>query len=172
MIDHMRAPSGGQDVSATQIREIIRAVRANRLINGPNVSLKRTPNGTVVSASASSAKKTKPVDRGRFAIESIDGTTATFKNTYCDIGAKTYYLGEQSCSINEEGSTFVCLTVYTSSEPSVPVFSVDTFQSFSELQAAQGDYYKAVIPLYKFEDGALECDFRTGPTVPAWEFSS
>ena len=26
MIDHMREPSGGQDVSATQIREIIRAV--------------------------------------------------------------------------------------------------------------------------------------------------
>lgn len=169
MIDHMRAPSGGQDVSATQLREIIRAVRANRLVAGPNVNLKWTPNGTVVSASATSRQR-RSLDNGRFAIKSIDGTTVTFKNPYYDADCKTYVSTSDTVTVSADGFTFVALQI-SKGTGGLPVATLVTYASFNAMQQAQKEYSKAVIPLYKFDKGAVECDFRTGPQIHAWEFS-
>lgn len=178
MIDHMREPSGGQDVSATQNREIIRAVRANRLIAGPNVGLKWTPNGTVVSASAPSRQRRNP-DRTRYAIKSITETTpgsssstltVTLKNLYYDIRCQTYVATDEDVEINKSGAAFVALQISKSGW--LPDATLVKYTSFEAMQQAQKDFSKAVIPLYKFTDGALECDFRTGPSVQAWEFSA
>ena len=180
MIDHMRAPSGGQDVSATQNREIIRAVRANRLVPGPNVRLKWTPNGTVVSASAQPRQKRNP-DRTRYAIKSITPTsstsstsstslTLTLNNLYYDVYCKTYVATDEDVEINKSGAAFVALQI--SKSGGLPDATLVTYTSFEAMQQAQKDFSKAVIPLYKFTDGVLECDFRTGPSVQAWEFSA
>lgn len=178
MIDHTREPSGGQDVSATQIREIIRAVRANRLIPGPNVNLKWTPNGTVVSSSAPSRQKRNP-DRTRYAIKSITETTPgsssstlklTLKNLYYDIRCQTYVATDEDVEINKSGAAFVALQI--SKSGGLPDATLVKYTSFEAMHQAQKDFSKAVIPLYKFTDGKLECDFRTGPSVQAWEFSA
>lgn len=45
-------PVAGNDVSATLIRQLIAEIRASRVIAGPGVAVRRTPQGTHVSAKA------------------------------------------------------------------------------------------------------------------------
>ena len=49
---HPSQPSVGNNVSATLIRQLIAEIRASRVIAGPGVAVRRTPQGTHVSAKA------------------------------------------------------------------------------------------------------------------------
>ena len=53
---HPYRPSAGNNVSATLISQLIAEIRASRVIAGPGVTVRRTPNGTHVSAERSYQK--------------------------------------------------------------------------------------------------------------------
>lgn len=55
MIDLPREVFANDDLSASDFNKIVRALRAILPIEGPGVSMKRTPNGTVFSAKTASA---------------------------------------------------------------------------------------------------------------------
>lgn len=54
---HPSIPSAGNSVSATLIRQLIDEIRASRIIPGPGVKVRRTPQGTHVSVSAEAGKR-------------------------------------------------------------------------------------------------------------------
>lgn len=62
MTTHLTEPSPGDPISATLMRELIRTVRANRIIKGKNVLLGRGPNGTVVNVDVPRSGKSAAVD--------------------------------------------------------------------------------------------------------------
>lgn len=123
-------------------------------------------------------RKAAPKDVCRYAIKSISETTPdsssstltlTLKNLYYDVRCQTYVATDEDVVINKSGASFVALQILKSG--GLPDATLVTYTSFVAMQNAQKDFSKAVIPLYKFTDGKLECDFRTGPSVQAWEFS-
>lgn len=57
---HPTNPSAGNNVSATLIKQLIAEVRASRVIAGPGVTVRRTPNGTHVSAAGRGETKASP----------------------------------------------------------------------------------------------------------------
>ena len=180
MTNHLTEPSPGDPISATLIRELIRTVRAIRIIGGRNVRCGYGPNGTVVNVDVPAPSPSKKPDRSRYAIKSITETTPgsssstlklTLKNLYYDIRCQTYVATDEDVEINKSGAAFVALQI-SKGTGGLPDATLVNYTSFEAMQQAQKDFSKAVIPLYKFTDGALECDFRTGPSVQAWEFSA
>ena len=181
MNNNLTVPSPGDPISATLMRELIRTVRALRIIGGRNVRCGYGPNGTVVNVDVPAPSPSKKPDRTRYAIKSITETTPgsssstltlTLKNLYYDIRCQTYVATDEDVEINKSGAAFVALEISKSSSGYPPEATLVTYTSFNAMQQAQKDFSKAVIPLYKFTDGAVECDFRTGPSVQAWEFSA
>lgn len=93
--------------------------------------------------------------------------TASFSNPYYDIGGKTYVADVQPVPI--PGACVVALRVATTGSQSET--GIVTFENFGALRAAQDDLAYYISPLYEFgPDGAVVCDFRTGPVVAMGEF--
>ena len=62
MTNHLTEPFPGDPISATLFRELIRTVRACRIIGGKNVLLCRGPNGTVVNVDVPRGGKSAAAD--------------------------------------------------------------------------------------------------------------
>ena len=104
---------------------------------------------------------------GRFDLESSGDNTYTVKNPYYNVGGKTYVAAVSSVTI-ENGIMALSITLSST----FPTTALVIYQSVAELQNAQKTAGTYVLPLYKFADGNIECDFRLGPPAVAWEFPS
>jgi len=182
-------PSPGDKVSASLIRDIIRALRERTIIQGHGVKASFGPNGTVISANtAKSSKSTDIIDNGCFKIisspeeeeeegsegeeEEEEAETLTFGNPYYSIGGKTYVLtangGEENPSIEVTYPCIVYLKICANEEQGA---TLEYDSSIESMQSEQEDTDYYCIPLYSFdEDGALTCDFRNMPTAAMGEF--
>lgn len=178
MTNNLTEPSPGDPISATLMRELIRTVRANRLIQGKNVLLGRGPNGTVVNVAVPAPSPSKkPKDVGRFAIVSKtdpdapdEPPTKVMTNCYYDVGGKTYDMEDQDLpEVEEDAELFVALKVAATGY--VVSAEIETYETFAALQSAQADRDYYVIPLYKLAaSGAVLVDFRVGPSASMGEF--
>lgn len=107
---------------------------------------------------------------GRFAlVPSEDGYGLS--NPYYDVGGRTFEASTGSVDVPETGDCVVALKVNVAGKS--PTGSVVTYSGVEELMTEQADvgnvdYY--ITPLYLFRDGALACDFRTGPHVSGIDF--
>lgn len=104
---------------------------------------------------------------GRFDLESLGDNTYTVKNPYYNVGGKTYVAPVSSVTIKDG---IMALIIHLS--PTFPSTVLVIYQSVAELQNAQKTAGTYILPLYKFADGNIECDFRLGPPAVAWEFPS
>lgn len=104
---------------------------------------------------------------GCFDLESLGDNTYTVKNPYYNVGGKTYMAAVSSVTIKDG---IMALNISLSS--AFPSTALVIYQSVAELQNAQKHAGTYILPLYKFADGNIECDFRLGPPAVAWEFPS
>lgn len=115
----------------------------------------------------------KTAGRYEISVESASGVgypSASFANQYYDIGGKTYRSNLSPIQITWSEHKIIALRVSATGTGS-PSATIVTFDSLGELQTAQEnlDYY--TIPLYEVDqDGAVLCDFRTGPQCAMGEF--
>lgn len=178
MIRSLTPPSAGQPISASLFAELLRGIRANRLVNGSGYRTKRTPNGTSLvikpGKDASAAAKVK----GCFEIRRPSGEEGEegydpggFDNPYYTVAGKTFFCADAvSIGFGYEDCVVALEMSVMSSTPSA---SVVEFESMNELMQAQRTMSKFVVPLYKIgENGNVECDFRIAPPGPTWEFGS
>lgn len=177
----LREPNPGDRISANLIRDIIRAIKEIRPIQGRGINLKRSPNGTTLNAMVPQhTSKTASTDIGCYAIESIDhdkddplACTIHFKNEIYRVGGKTY--GEfnkdgDGRSIHIQDSCIVYLEI--SADSPAPEVVIKQSESLLKVKQAEKDTTKYVIPLYAFGAGGIVmCDFRTAPSAAMFEFS-
>lgn len=179
-MDFPRELSAGDKFGATIWNGLIRFIRSLRLIPGPGIKLRRTPNGTVVSVARVAVKKqaSAPSDNSCYAIDTLeiekdedDEESATisvsFKNCYFRVGGKCY-LGASSIE-DVEAPAIVALKINLTG--TAPVNGIESYADFQELMDEQhdGEYY--IIPLYEFDASGLKCDFRNAPHSDAGEFA-
>ena len=191
-------PSAGQPISATFFAELLREVRANRPLNGKNVSTVRTPNGTHISAVGESRAASIKKIPGRFEIKSITPDdppesggggvssaqneeeeeertyTVKFENPYYDIGGKTYEMPANEDvdppAVEISGVKDGDIIVLKVKAGESRSEELATVSSLSALQQLQEDVAYYSIPLYKVKGGKVVCDLRTGPISGMGEF--
>ncbi len=183
-MDFPRELSAGDGFGATIWNGLIRFVRSLRLIQGPGIKLTRTPNGTVVSATAKpSFKGSSKPDNSCFAISKLEiskgedsaesgddiqcSISVEFKNPYVTIGGKMYNTGSDSISGDLPG--IIALVIDLSDV--APAFELSIFQTFDEMTEEQKDGSNYIIPLYEFDANGVICDFRNAPECDAGEFA-
>ena len=178
MTNHLTEPFPGDPISATLFRELIRTVRACRIISGKNVSCGYGPNGTVVNCVAtSSSTSKKPKDVGRFAIISKRDEEApdeppkkVMTNCYYDVGGKTYDMGDQNLPHGSHNNTVYVALRVVARGPSVSA-SIASYEDFEKLKEAQEDQGYYTHPLYAIDKNRkVIVDFRVGPGASMGEF--
>lgn len=191
------APSPGDRVSATLLRELIRYIRASTPIAGPGLKSRVSPNGTILSVAAKASKTAAAVDKGcwRIVAETISvetgGETATTTVHYIDrqyfqVGGTLFEGADRTTmeSLVEANTPFIAAKIYaTGGEPSAHLVG---YADFASLQADSLDRTFSLIPLYELEpppepeEGeeeddaaptkiAVKVDFRAMPLVQAFE---
>ena len=84
------APSPGDRVSATLLRELTRYIRASTPIAGPGLKSRVSPNGTILSVAPQASKAAAAADKGcwRIVAETVEAVGATGTVHYID---RQYY---------------------------------------------------------------------------------
>lgn len=163
------APSPGDRVSATLLRELIRYIRASTPIAGPGLKSRVSPNGTILSVAAKASKTAAAVDKGcwRIVAESIEaetgGETATATIHYID---RQYYQVGGILQKGNDRTTMESLveanTPYVAARISHGSGSTDDvhnwygvqirgYESFEAMQDDSQDRRWSVIPLYELK---------------------
>lgn len=171
-------PSAKDPISATFIKALMRYIRANTLLNGPGYKTKRGPNGTSLVIPVAKPSASSPKFPGCFEIRRPSGEEGEegydnggFDNPYYTVSGKTFYCADAEDIGFYYVDCIIALSMSTMS--STPAAEIVEYESMSELQQAQRDMSKYVVPLYKIgEKGDVECDFRTIPSAAMWEFQS
>lgn len=178
MIRSLTPPSAGQPIRASSVAELLREIRANRLVNGSGYRTKRTPNGTSLVIPVAKPSASSPKLPGCFEIRRPSGEEGEegydnggFDNPYYNASGKTFYCADAEDIGFNYVDCIIALSMSTMS--STPAAEIVEYESMSELQQAQRDMSKNVVPLYKIgEKGDVECDFRTIPSAAMGEFPS
>lgn len=183
-----REPHAGDRISAQLIRDIIRCLRRITPLAGPGTRLSVSPNGTTISASASSfAAGGGSSDKGCFRIVTLedDGEKRkAFGNCYFMIGGQfreveeTAYLDEFVMQGElEEGEEYTAADKpYVALVVSMLLddFGAASFVGYEEeddMAEDAGNPTLYVRPLYKLtHDGGVAIDFRNMPQLAAAEF--
>lgn len=167
------------DLSATYMRRLVRYVRSITPIQGPGIMLARGPNGTVFSGNPCEKKPvSKRADVGRFAIvwkrdPDVPSAPAvrTMVNCYFDVGGKTYLIDDIPFPPPAGAESDYYYALVINAVGTSVVGYVETYRTFLELQNAQSDRIRYVVPLYKIAtDGTVLVDFRVGPSAIMGEF--
>jgi len=188
-------PRPGEKVSATLVREIIRAIRERTILPSPGVRTSVGPNGTRLSidtAKSVAAAAAQGV-RGCFSIQAKEVTvtenqvkqTETHRHLvdcWYNVGGVTRHAEDidiedlipvpaasaQSGDGQDEDEEEVDTVIYfkINSNNSTEAGACLT----TALQAEQNDATAYVFPLYLFgPDGSLKLDMRNAPQIQQWE---
>lgn len=118
---------------------------------------------------------TPAADNGCYAIRSIENDEGdlkiNFKNPYFRVGGRTH-TGAATVTIHNTESLSHWVLVLQ-----IDGYRADAQASLINLDQDELDDYeradsKYIIPLYGFNKGELECDYRTIPQAVMWEFTS
>lgn len=163
------APSPGDRVSATLLRELIRYIRASTPIAGPGLKSRVSPNGTILSVAAKASKTAAAVDKGcwRIVAESIEvetgGETATATVHYIDrqfyqVGGMLFRGDDRTTmeSLVEANTPFVAARISHGSGSADDVHNwygvqIRGYESFEGMQDDAQDRRWSVIPLYELK---------------------
>lgn len=174
-------PSAHDRISASFMKALMRYIRANTLLNGPGYKTKRGPNGTTLEIEP--GKRDRRVSSkvpGRFDYEVFFGSEEgddvgsrkiKFKNCYFDLAGRTLQAGGFANDFNlPDGEVLFVLKVdATGRQGSSKLIAYTGDSPLSQMQSEQEDVEYYITPLYLFTNGALTCDFRTGPYVAMGE---
>lgn len=155
------APSPGDRVSATLLRELIRYIRASTPIAGTGLKSRASPNGTILSVAPQASKAAAAADKScwRIVAESIEvetgGETATSTVHYIDrqyfqVGG-TLVKGNDKTTLEsfvESGKGFIAAKVVYDGSYSV---SLQGYVDFATMQADSLVRNYSVIPLYELK---------------------
>ena len=182
-------PAPGTPISSSLICDIIDELESLRLIETPGVRFGRSPNGTRVFVSPPNPARTaasetpgcfeirKPTEAespGESGSEATDEDPGGFDNCYLMIGGKIYnfdYYNEiKRFGYENMKDVFVYVKIDLTLSSVSP--TIETAETFVELQEAAREENYAVIPIYKFgeKEGLVEVDFRKMPSEIAGEF--
>jgi hypothetical protein len=94
-----------------------------------------------------------------------------FKNCYFDLAGRTLQAGGFANDFNlPDGEVLFALKVdATGRQGSSKLIAYTGDSPLSQMQSEQEDVEYYITPLYLFTNGALTCDFRTGPYVAMGE---
>ncbi len=179
-------PNPGEKITASLLREILRELRANTPLEGSNVLLQRTPNGTHIHAKpagrgGSAANRLDCFDLSRLAVDADAGTvTCVFERRFFRVGGRTWEK-DPDLQTGEESSTtasYPCVVgleiTWTDegTENEEPNATYSNWATMADLKEAEKDVKKYVLPLYRFDDeGKMDVDFRNAPTAQMGEFA-
>lgn len=106
---------------------------------------------------------------GRFDLgETDDDGLTEIRNPYYDVGCRTYEI-TPAPKIKIPSNGIVALKVAAGG--TAPSAEVVVVNGMAELQQGQAMLEYATVPLYRFVDATMVCDFRVGPICPMWEFA-
>ena len=193
------APSPGDRVSATLLRELTRYIRASTPIAGPGLKSRVSPNGTILSVAPQASKAAAAADKGcwRIVAETVEAVGATGTVHYID---RQYYQVGGILQKGNDRTTMESLveanTPFVAARISHGSGSADVhnwygvqirgYESFEDMQDDSQDRRWSVIPLYELKlpdrsgesEGAGQSspppivvvqDFRAIPLIQAFE---
>ena len=168
----LRDPRAGDNITADWAMELVREVRRNRPIQGENIRLSPTPNGTVINGTPGGRGGSAASAPGRFAIvEAVreDGSKGFWlKNCYYRVGGRTYAMSETPVPLGNEPDGIIALSVNAIGKN--PSAVISHYSSLDALQLHEANVGSYVVPLYLLENGKVICDFRIGPDCAMGEF--
>ena len=158
---NLREPNAGEKITATAARQLVRAVRAARPLQGPGTRLARTPRGTVVSLAERPTAAAAKAGCWEIAAK-LDGSGPehVFANQFVLRGEVLDELeiattiesvmpnGSYDPTDPEDGSFFVCVKV-DARHPAEEQPSLVVAGDLEELAAMQQDQSFIIRPLYK-----------------------
>lgn len=158
------APSPGDRVSATLLRELIRYTRASTPIAGPGLKSRVTPNGTILSVAAKASKTAAAADKGcwRIVAEQIEaegatGTVHYLERQYYQVGGILQQGSDRTTleSFVEAGTPFIAARIAygggSSAELSWYGAQLHGYASFADMIADSLNRHYSVIPLYELK---------------------
>lgn len=189
------APSPGDRVSATLLRELIRYIRTSTPIAGTGLKSRVSPNGTILSVASQASKAAAAADKGCWRIvaqaiqaqangETVSATVHVVDRQYYQVGGMLFK-GEDRTTLEsfvEDGKPFIAARIVFGGG-AFNVASLVGYESFAAMQADSLDRRWSIIPLYELEpppepeEGeedppvqiVVKTDFRTMPLVQAFE---
>ena len=159
------APSPGDRVSATLLRELIRYIRASTPIAGPGLGSRASPNGTILSVVPQASKAAKAADKGcwRIVAETVEaegatGTVHYIDRQYYQVGGLLQKGDDRTTmeSLVEANTPFVAARISHGSGDRNDVHNwygvqIRGYESFEDMQDDSRDRRWSVIPLYELK---------------------
>lgn len=159
------APSPGDRVSATLLRELTRYIRASTPIAGPGLKSRVSPNGTILSVAAGGRGRSAAADKGcwRIVAETVEaegatGTVHYIDRQYYQVGGILQQGSDRTTleSFVEAGTPFIAARIaYGGGSSDAPLSwygaQLHGYASFADMIADSLDRRYSVIPLYELK---------------------
>jgi len=172
MINYPREPVPGGDISPTWGRDVVRCLRASRVIAGKGVRVEDGPNGQRVSATVSSSGAGVSAIAGPWSIsleEAGSVWTATISNCYFKRGSSTLVAGEDGVLTFElpavQSKIFMGFE-YNSESGEAEIISSGSLAAVCDQSVTASEKHLVRSPLYILDVGwRVALDMRSMPAT-------